>query len=110
MISGGPVNTRRGTRVRIGAVGAAAVLSGSLALAGGAQAAVGTDTSDLREAVTVSGVMQHLEEFQRIADANDGNRAAGTSGHDASVEYVEGLLRDAGYDTWRQEFTYERTD
>ena len=104
------MNTRRGTRVRIGAVGAAAVLCGSLALAGGAQAAVGTDTSDLREAVTVSGVMQHLEEFQLIADANDGNRAAGTSGHDASVEYVEGLLRDAGYDTWRQEFTYERTD
>ncbi len=106
------MNKRRSTRTRIGAVSAVAVLCGSFALAGGAQAAVPTDTSELRDAVTVAGVTQHLTAFQQIADAdaNDGNRAAGTSGHDASVDYVEGLLEDAGYKTWRQAFTYERTD
>jgi len=96
--------------MRLIALGATAVLGGPLAFAGGAQAAVATDTSALREAVTVPGIMGHLEAFQEIADANDGNRAAGTSGHDASVDYVEGLLQGAGYDTWRQEFSYERTD
>ena len=41
--------------------------------------------------------MSHLDAFQGIADANGDNRAAGTPGHDASVDYVEGLLEDAGY-------------
>jgi Zn-dependent M28 family amino/carboxypeptidase len=44
------------------------------------------------------GAYSHLEELQRIADANGGNRAVGTPGYDASVEYVAGKLRDAGYD------------
>jgi Zn-dependent M28 family amino/carboxypeptidase len=82
----------------------------SLGTAVSVQAAPVTDTEDLREAVTVEGVVEHLEALQAIADANDDNRAAGTAGHDASVDYVESLLDAAGYDTWRQEFTYERTD
>jgi Zn-dependent M28 family amino/carboxypeptidase len=53
--------------------------------------------------VTLDGVMEHQEAFQAIADANDdpfypGTRAAGTEGYDNSVEYVAGLLEDAGYD------------
>ena len=41
--------------------------------------------------------------FQEIADASDdpfypGTRAAGTEGYAESVEYVAGLLQDAGYD------------
>jgi len=84
---------------------------GSVALAGAtAQAAVKTDTSALRDAVTIQGVLDHLVAFQQIADANGGNRAAGTSGHDASVNYIDELLQDAGYVTTRQEFTYERAD
>ncbi len=65
--SGGPVNKRRSTRTRIGAVSAVAVLCGSFALAGGAQAAVPTDTSELRDEVTVAGVTQHLTAFQRYS-------------------------------------------
>ena len=102
--------TTNTTKMRIIALGAAAVLGSSFALATSAQAAVPTDTRDLREAVTVPGIMEHLNAFQQIADDNDGNRAAGTSGHDASVNYVEGLLQGAGYNTSRQEFSYERTD
>jgi Zn-dependent M28 family amino/carboxypeptidase len=53
--------------------------------------------------VTLDGVREHQEAFQAIADANDdpfypGTRAAGNKGYDGSVEYVAGLLEDAGYD------------
>ena len=39
----------------------------------------------------------HLAALQRIADANGGERAAGTPGYDASVDYVAGVLRRAGW-------------
>ena len=54
-------------------------------------------TERLKTAVTGDGVYRRLEELQRIADANGGNRALGTPGYDASVEYVARTLRDAGY-------------
>ncbi|MCD2441955.1 M20/M25/M40 family metallo-hydrolase [Agromyces sp. SYSU K20354] len=104
------MNHRTRTTMRAGALLVAAAVCGAVAIAVPAQAAVATDTSALRAAVTVEGVTQHLAEFQAIADANNDNRAAGTSGHDASVDYVEGLLDAAGYITTRQEFSYERTD
>jgi Zn-dependent M28 family amino/carboxypeptidase len=57
----------------------------------------------LLRCVTLEGVREHQAAFQEIADANDdpfypGTRAAGTEGYDESVEYVAGLLEDAGYD------------
>ena len=55
--------------------------------------------------VTGDGAFRHLEELQRIADANGGNRALGTPGYDASVEYVARTLRDAGYTVETPEFT-----
>jgi Zn-dependent M28 family amino/carboxypeptidase len=53
--------------------------------------------------VTLEGVREHQQALQAIADANDdpfypGTRAAGTEGYSDSVEYVAGLLEDAGYD------------
>jgi Zn-dependent M28 family amino/carboxypeptidase len=51
------------------------------------------------------GAFRHLEELQRIADANGGNRALGTPGYDASVEYVARTLRDAGYTVDTPEFS-----
>ncbi|GAA0613630.1 M28 family metallopeptidase [Streptomyces crystallinus] len=47
---------------------------------------------------------RHLEQFQKIADANGGNRAAGTPGFDASAAYVYGQLKKAGYDVAYQDF------
>ncbi|OAR25875.1 amidohydrolase [Streptomyces sp. ERV7] len=47
---------------------------------------------------------RHLEQFQKIADANGGNRAAGTPGYDASAAYVYGQLKKAGYDVAYQDF------
>jgi Zn-dependent M28 family amino/carboxypeptidase len=53
--------------------------------------------------VTLEGVREHQAAFQAIADASNdpvfpGTRAAGTEGYDASVDYVAGLLEDAGYE------------
>lgn len=97
-------------RVRIG-VGAT-IAAGAMVIAGvtgPAQAAIPVDSQALRDAVSAEGIIEHLEAFQAIAEANANNRAAGTSGHVASAEYVESQLEAAGYDTWRQTFSYDKT-
>lgn len=62
----------------------------------------------LARAVTVDNVNRHLIALQRIADTNAGNRAAGTAGHEASIDYVAGKLRAAGYDVTTPEFTFDQ--
>jgi Zn-dependent M28 family amino/carboxypeptidase len=79
----------------------------ALAAVGVASAAVKTNSSELRRSVTTAGIMEHLEAFQAIADANGGTRVAGSEGYDASVEYVAERLRAAGYDVSLQEFTFD---
>jgi Zn-dependent M28 family amino/carboxypeptidase len=64
------------------------------------------NTKKLRKAVTVSGILQHERAFQRIANENDGTRASGTPGYDASADYVVKKLRKAGYKVKKQEFTF----
>ncbi|ANI37819.1 M28 family metallopeptidase [Mycolicibacterium vaccae] len=59
---------------------------------------------DLAGKVTIDGVYRHLVELQQIADDNDGNRADGTPGYQASVDYVAQLLRDRGFDVQTPEF------
>ena len=68
------------------------------------------DTEQLRAAVTTQAVTAHLDALQQVADANNGNRAAGTKGYAASVDYVEAHLEQAGYQTRRQQFSYDRPD
>jgi Zn-dependent M28 family amino/carboxypeptidase len=56
----------------------------------------------LLECVTLDGVREHQAQFQKIADNSGdpvwpGTRAAGTEGYAQSVDYVAGLLREAGY-------------
>ncbi|MGD8200051.1 M28 family peptidase [Ornithinimicrobium sp. W1679] len=63
----------------------------------------------ITQAVDVENVWTHLEEFQEIADENGGNRASGLPGYEASAEYVEQVLQDAGYETERHDFSYPRT-
>ncbi|WP_411720548.1 M28 family metallopeptidase [Mycetocola sp.] len=50
--------------------------------------------------------MEHLEAFQAIADANGDNRAAGTSGYEASVDYVVETLEAAGWNVTIDEFDF----
>lgn len=61
-------------------------------------------SSDLREAVTVEGIVTHARRLQAIADEHGGNRAAGTPGYDASADYVANRLRQAGYEVTVQRF------
>ena len=82
---------------------AAASLFGTACLSGhddkpttsGAQ---GAGTAErVARAVTAEGLQAHLEALQRIADRNEGTRASGTPGYDASAAYVAEQLRQAGY-------------
>ncbi|GAA4674159.1 hypothetical protein GCM10023347_30360 [Streptomyces chumphonensis] len=56
--------------------------------------------------ISLAGVKEHLNEFQRIADANGGNRAHGRPGYKASVDYVQAQLDAVGFQTRVQSFTY----
>ena len=58
--------------------------------------------------MTAQIITAHLQALQDIANTNGGNRAAGTSGYEASAQYIEQKLIAAGYTTVRQPFTYER--
>jgi Zn-dependent M28 family amino/carboxypeptidase len=91
-------------RAAVGIASATTLIT--LAAASTAYAAVPTDTSELREAVTAEAIMGHLEELQMIADANGDTRASGTPGYDLSVDYIEELLLAAGYEVTRQDFTF----
>ncbi|MDN4519068.1 M20/M25/M40 family metallo-hydrolase [Mycolicibacterium austroafricanum] len=70
----------------------------------GLQAPVAELGPELADKVTIDGVYGHLGKFQEIADANDGNRADGSPGYQASVDYVAQLLRDKGFDVQTPEF------
>ena len=73
-----------------------------------ADAAPAPTSASIREAVTVGGVLQHERVFQRIANRNDGSRASGTPGYDASAAYVFKRLEAAGYNVRLQNFTFPK--
>ena len=52
---------------------------------------------ELSTAITQRGVNEHLDALQRIADRNDGTRAAGTPGDKATVDYLVRQLDAAGW-------------
>jgi Zn-dependent M28 family amino/carboxypeptidase len=60
----------------------------------------------LRQAVTVEAVFAHMVALDNIATANGGERASGTPGYQASVDYVVGLLGPAGYQITVQPFDF----
>jgi Zn-dependent M28 family amino/carboxypeptidase len=92
---------------RVSLVGLVALVLG----AGAAPAAADPirESQGFRKHVTVAGIREHQSALQQIADANGGNRAAGTSGYDASVDYVMARAEAAGYDVTLDEFTYVET-
>ncbi|BBZ46078.1 M28 family peptidase [Mycobacterium parmense] len=59
---------------------------------------------DLAAKVTADRMFAHLHALQDIANANKGNRAEGTPGYDASVDYVAKTLRDRGFDVSTPQF------
>lgn len=106
-----PVARARTHALRLTAVAAVAALTTALSTQVASAAPSADACADranntyqkLLECVTVEGVHDHLEALQKIADNSTdpvypGTRAAGTDGYDDSVDYVAGLLRDAGYE------------
>jgi Zn-dependent M28 family amino/carboxypeptidase len=82
-----------------------------IALAAGAGAAPASadpvrESQGFRKHVTVAGIREHQAALQSIANANGGNRAVGTPGYDASVDYVVARARAAGLRVSLDEFTY----
>jgi len=83
----------RRTAVLAFAVVAAVFAFGSTAVAKPPDA----NSSKLRAAVTVDGIVAHQRALQGIANANGGTRYTKTSGYDASVAYVEDTMKKAGW-------------
>ncbi|WP_314177940.1 M28 family peptidase [Streptomyces winkii] len=52
------------------------------------------------------GAMRHMKALQAIARHNDGNRAAGSRGHELSARYAGTLLKAAGYEVTYQDFDF----
>jgi Zn-dependent M28 family amino/carboxypeptidase len=85
-------------------ISAVAMTVAALLLAPVAIAVDDVNTQRLRNGVTASGILNHMRALQRAANANDGNRAANTTGYDASLAYVERRMNRAGYETERVPF------
>jgi Peptidase family M28/PA domain len=69
----------------------------------------------LEQCIKQASLWRHLSRFQRIADQNPdknghGNRDTGTTGYAASVKYVAGLMKRAGYNVTIQPYQYKKSD
>lgn len=67
----------------------------------------------VEQCIQRSSLWQYLAQFQEIADAHPdrhghGNRDTGAPGYAASVAYVAGLMRGAGYDVRIQRYDYRK--
>lgn len=60
----------------------------------------------LPRCMQASNIQYHLDRLYGIAEANDGNRAAGLPGYQATVDYVKTTLESAGYDVTIQQFPF----
>ncbi|MBE7324479.1 M28 family peptidase [Nocardioides sp. Y6] len=94
-------------RAVVGGAAAALVITAAPVTSASGQAEQGPGHDRGAGQVTGKATYRHLEAFQQIADDNDGTRATGTPGYEASGRYVERQLRKAGYRTERQYFDVE---
>ncbi len=60
----------------------------------------------LPRCMQAENIKYHLDMLYGIAQANDGNRAAGLAGYQASIDYVKSTLESAGYDVTVQPFPF----
>jgi Zn-dependent M28 family amino/carboxypeptidase len=91
---------------RLSIASIAMVVSLSTVTAGPASAVDAVDTTKLRDAVTVGGILTHARALQRIANQNGGTRASGTPGFEGSAKYVKETMKTAGYSVKEQPFTF----
>ena len=98
------------SRLRVVLMAATLIVASLPAVASAGPEACDTRTNNtinkLLECVTIDGVRSHQAALQAVADDNGGNRAAGTPGYDASVDYVVETLEAAGYDVELDPFEF----
>lgn len=82
----------------VGAVAVALAVTACSGTPAPTTSAEGAPASQQSTPVGDPALATHLQALQKIADEHGGNRAAGTSGYDASVDYVVGVLRGAGFE------------
>lgn len=99
------MTVRRGT-ITVMAVAALGISAVAASPAHADRPGPSADPYDLPKKVKVQNVTKHLSALQEAADANGGNRAAGSPGYEASASYVEDTLHKAGYETTRQPFNF----
>ncbi len=104
------VNKSRPLSVLLAVVGLAAALTGCSHCSDKYQQATGNAAAvkfatALQHKVTTDAMMAHLTKLQDIANANNGTRAVGTPGYEASVDYVVNTLRNSGFDVQTPEFS-----
>jgi len=92
---------------------AAIAVATAVAFVPAATTAVGTDSSQLRAAVTVANINGHLASFQQFAQSSipafgHATRVDGSLGFTQSVDYVANQMRAAGYLVTVQSFTFDR--
>jgi len=106
----GPVSALPGSGVaaqsasRTAVVGASAPVCGQTALS----------LSQLEGCIVETSLWSHLSQLQTIAEAHRGtlghpSRDTGTPGYRASVDYVRGLMQQAGYTVSVQQYNYLAT-
>lgn len=83
---------------------AALLLGAALAGCSAQPSPKAVEPQELAGKITVDAMFTHLRKLQEIADSHDGNRAVGSPGYEASVDYVAQLLRDKGFDVQTPEF------
>jgi hypothetical protein len=79
------------------------------------QGRVNDTPEKLVECIQPSSLWNHLAQFQKIANEHKGsdghgNRDTGTAGYKASVDYVAGLVRQAGYHVTVQQYQYNTSE
>src|ERR1700722_14764284 len=78
------------------------------------QMRVNNTPEKLQECIQQDSLWNHLSQFQKIANHNKinghGYRDTGTPGYKASVAYVAGLMRKAGYGVTIQTYQYDASE
>lgn len=71
---------------------------------------VNNTSKKIQECMTIEGLVSHLKTFQEVADANKeipGSRFIGTSGYDASRDYIVKKMTEAGYIVTLQDVPFD---
>jgi len=92
--------------VRRGSLALLACAATFAAAPAAAQAQVPGSSEQLRNGVRLNGLVEHLRNLQSIANLNNGTRATGTPGYEASVDYVIARLERAGYNVRTEPFNF----